>query len=87
MRDLAKLLADYVDNKLDPETEIEIDGLILLYVDGELDSEEPPRSRPLMEANPAVAASISHSVSSGEDRPGTTGACRRHVRDAARSRA
>ncbi len=61
-RDLTKLLADYVKNKLDPETEIEIDGLILLYVDGELDSERAAEIKAAMDANPAVAASISHSM-------------------------
>ena len=61
-RDLSKLLADYVENKLDPETEIEIDGLILLYVDGELDSERAAEIKVAMDANPTVAASIEHSM-------------------------
>ena len=61
-RDLVKLLADYVDNKLDPETEIEIDGLILLYVDGELDAERAAEIKAAMDANPAVADSILHSI-------------------------
>ena len=61
-RDLTKLLADYVDNKLDPETEIEIDGLILLYVDGELDPERAAEIKAVMDSNPAVEASISRSM-------------------------
>ena len=61
-RDLTRLLADYVENNLDPETEIEIDGLILLYVDGELDAERAAEIKAAMDANPAVAASIEHSI-------------------------
>ena len=61
-RDLGKLLADYVDNTLDPETEIEIDGLILRYVDGDLDPKRTAEIKAAMEANPAVAASVSHSI-------------------------
>jgi anti-sigma factor RsiW len=65
-RDLGKLLADYVDNKLDPETEIEIDGLILRFVDGELDAERTAEIKAAMDANPAVAASISYSIAAAK---------------------
>ena len=62
MRDLAKVLDDYVNGKLDPETEIEVDGLILQFVDGELDPERTAEIKAAMASNPAVEASISHSM-------------------------
>ena len=62
MRDLAKILDDYVNGKLDPETEIEVDGLILQFVDGELDPERTAEIKAAMAGNPAVEASIAHSM-------------------------
>jgi len=62
MQDLATKLVDYVENKLDPETEMAIDDLIVRYVDGSLDSDVAAEIERVMATHPAVADYIAEDI-------------------------
>jgi len=66
MQDLATKLVDYVENKLDPETEMAIDDLIVRYVDGKLDPDIVAEIERVMTAYPAVADHIAEDIRAGK---------------------
>ena len=58
MQDLTTKLVAYVENKLDPETEMAIDDLIVRYVDDKLDADVATEIERVMAEHPAVADHI-----------------------------
>lgn len=62
MQDLTTKLVAYVENKLDPETDMAIDDLIVRYVDDKLDADVAAEIERVMAEYPAVADHIAEDV-------------------------